>query len=106
MLDALRQDLRFALRHLRRSPGFTLSILGILALGIGATTAIFTVVDGVLLRPLPYPHPDRIVRVREVAADGHGMAMAGPNFRDLGDQSRSFTALAATSGSFAVSVTG
>lgn len=106
MFESLRQDLRYALRRLRRSPGFTLSALGILGLGIGATTAIFTVVDGVLLRPLPYPGPDRIVRIHEVAADGHGMAMAGPNFRDLRDQSRSFAALAATSGSFAVSVTG
>lgn len=106
MFQSLGADLRFALRQLRRNPGFVLSSVGILGLGIGATTAIFTVVNGVLLRPLPYPHPDRIVRIREVAADGHGMPVAGPNFRDLRDGSRSFASMAAVSGRLPVSVTG
>lgn len=63
MLDALQHDLRYALRQLRRSPGFAVVAILTLALGLGATTAIWSVVDGVLLRPLPYPHPDRLLRV-------------------------------------------
>ncbi|MDP2479990.1 MAG: ABC transporter permease [Candidatus Palauibacterales bacterium] len=106
MFDDLRQDLRYTLRNSLRSPAFALSAIGILGLGIGATTAIFTVVDGVLLRPLPYPHPDRIVWVREVAADGHGMNVADANYQDLRRQAGSFAALTEMSGAVPVSVSG
>src|SRR4029453_13201417 len=64
-LDALRQDLAFTFRQLRRVPGFTLVAVLTLALGIGANSAIFALVDAALLRPLPFPNPDRLVMVWE-----------------------------------------
>ena len=64
------QDIRYALRSFLRAPGFTLVALVTLALGIGGTTAIFTIVDGVLLRPLPYSDPGRILRINRVGANG------------------------------------
>ncbi len=68
-LDDLGQDLRLTLRKLRRSPGFALIVLLTLGLGIGANTAIFTLVDGILLRPLPFPDSDRLVRVYRTTPD-------------------------------------
>ena len=58
---ALAQNFRFAFRRLRQAPGFALTAILVLALGIGATTAIFSLVEGILLRPLPFSHPDRLV---------------------------------------------
>jgi len=66
-MDTLLQDARYALAMMRRNKGFSAAGLLTLALGIGATTAVFSVVYGVLLRPLPYPAADRLVRVRPSA---------------------------------------
>ena len=64
--DALRQDFLYALRVLRRSPGFALLCIGIMAVGIGANTAVFSIVNAVLLKPLPYREPSRIVTLSNV----------------------------------------
>jgi putative ABC transport system permease protein len=93
-IDDARRDLLYALRTLRRGPGFAATAILTLALGIGATTAIFSVVYGVLLRPLPFVDPDRIVAVFEVSTKGRPNALADPNFDDFRDQSRSFQAIA------------
>jgi predicted permease len=90
----LRQDFRYAVRALIQRPGFTIVAVLTLALGIGATTAIFSVVYGVLLRPLPYPEANRIVAVFEVTSKGRPSRLADPNFDDFREQSRSFQAMA------------
>ncbi len=89
------QDVRHALRSMLKAPGFTAVAVLTLAVGIGGTTAIFSVVNGVLLRALPYPQPDRLVTVWESAAKYPRMRVSTPNFRDWHAQSRSFAGLAA-----------
>lgn len=89
-------DFRHAGRLLKRAPGFTLAAVATLALAIGATTALFSVVRGVLLRPLPYPEPERIVLVWEVSPQGEGRnVVASANFLDWRRRSSSFAALGA-----------
>ena len=84
-LDTLVQDVRFSLRMLRQSPGFTATAVLTIALGVGATTAIFSVVDATLLHPLPYPKPEQLVRIEDdlpgVAARDVGLSQ--PEWRDL-----------------------
>jgi putative ABC transport system permease protein len=89
------QDARFALRILRKSPSFTLVAILTLALGIGATTAIFSVVYGVLLRPLPFHNPQQIVRVWEQNETGDRMRFADPNFEDVRAQNHALSGMAA-----------
>ncbi len=93
-LRSVISDCRYGLRQLRKNPGFTVVAVLTLALGIGATTAIFSVVYGVLLRPLPYPDSNRIMAVFEVTSKGRPSRVADPNFDDFRDQSRSFQAIA------------
>ena len=97
-LGALRQDVRFALRGLLRSPGFTLVALLTLALGIGANSAIFSVVRSVLLRPLPYPDADRLVQLwTDHRSRGRAQPewLSPPEFFDWRDRNRTFATMAA-----------
>jgi putative ABC transport system permease protein len=88
-------DIRYALRQLRKSPGFTLVAVLTLALGIGANTAIFSVVNAVLLRPLPYPEPERLIYLNEVI-NGTDTSIALPDYLDWRRDSASFKHLALT----------
>jgi putative ABC transport system permease protein len=88
------QDLRYGVRMLRRNPGFTLIAVFTLALGISATTAIFSVVYGVLLRPLPFNQPEQLVRIWEKEKTGVDSKLSDPNFQDLRAQNRSLQGLA------------
>lgn len=104
--DGWTQDVRFAARQLRRSPAFFAVAAMTLGLGIAAAAAIFSVVSGVLLRPLPYPESQRIVQLWEVSAAGNQMQFSDVNFDDVRAQNRSFAAMAEQSGPMTVSVSG
>jgi putative ABC transport system permease protein len=97
-IEALVQDLRFGLRQLRRNLGFTIVAVLALVLGIGVNTAIFRAVNGVLLRPLPYPEPDRLVQIYERSARIKQLSVSHPNFLDWERVNRSFTEIAAYRG--------
>src|SRR5258708_11793631 len=103
-VESLLKDLEFALRHLRRSPGFTFTAVLTLALGIGATTAIFSLVDGILLRPLTFPESKQLVAIDTmqfppgVSATNSGAARytgtSYPDYFDWQRQNRTFESLA------------
>ena len=105
-MDNLLQDIRYGIRTLTRQPGFAATAILTLALGIGATTAIFSVVNAVVLRPMPFDEPDRIVVVtnRNLKTGNINTTVSGPDFRDWREQSRSFEAIAHQQ-SFETSVT-
>jgi predicted permease len=87
-------ELRIPLRHLLKSPGFTTAAVLMLALGIGATTAMFSIVEGVLLRPLPFPHPERLVELSDILQGGNGEAgITAPDIRAYMRDTHSFDAL-------------
>ena len=105
-METLTRDLRYVARSLARTPGFFIVTILTLALGIGATTAIFSVVNGVLLQPLPYPGADRIVQLFQVDKDGQRMSVSEPNFADWKTQTRGFSALALSSSVSTITVNG
>ncbi len=94
-LETLLQDLSYGLRQLRRNPGFTAVAIITLALGIGANTAVFSVVNAVLLKPLAYHDPDRIVTLSSVSRNSSGYGpVSAPDFRDWQEQDTAFAAMA------------
>ena len=93
-MHALWQDVRYGLRMLAKNSGFTVVAVLTLALGVGATTAIFSVIYGVLLQPLSYTHPEQIVHLWEMSAEGHRMNFADPNFTDMQSQNHSLQGIA------------
>jgi putative ABC transport system permease protein len=98
-LDNLMQDVRYAVRSYVKAPSFAVAILATLALGIGASTAIFSMVNGILLRPLPLPDPDRLVFATEVNGKNVTISTSVPNYFDWRARAHSFETLALSSDS-------
>jgi predicted permease len=101
-MDSVLRDLRYSLRSLARSPGFTAVVIAVLALGIGANTAIFTVIDSVLLRPLPFHDPGRLVKIwgrfTGIGIPDDRNWISAPEFKDFERLNRSFSHIAAMYG--------
>src|SRR5215813_11456894 len=93
-METILQDLRYGIRILAERPSFSAITILTLALGIGACTALFSIVDAVLLRSLSYPEPDRIIQLRELNEKGHMVQVAEPNFDDLKGQNHSLDSMA------------
>ncbi len=97
-MGTMKQDIRYALRSFRRNPGFAAIVILTLGLGIGMNTAIFSVVDGVLLTPLPFDDADRLVWGYSTFSGGNNASVSPPDFWDYRDQSTAFAALSARRG--------
>jgi predicted permease len=96
--EILKQDLPYAMRALRRTPGFALAAVLVVALGVGANTAVFSLADFVLLRPLPYSHPDRLVKIWERVPGYNRLELSPADYRDWKRMSKSFEAMGASRG--------
>jgi len=96
-LSTLGGDLRYAIRQLKRNPGYAIMAVATLALGIGASTAIFGVIKAVVLDPLPYPEPEQLFELAEVTPDGLTFSVARANYLDFAERVQSFEHLAASS---------
>src|ERR1044072_3834620 len=94
-MNALWSDLQLAVRRLLREPLFAAVAILTLAIGVGANSAIFTLADGLLLRPLPYPAPDRLVAVTVLDRDGEGGVVSGPIYLALRERNQAFTTVGA-----------
>ncbi|MDB4878183.1 MAG: hypothetical protein JWM41_4629 [Gemmatimonadetes bacterium] len=105
-METLSHDLRYVARSFARSPGFFIVTVLTLALGIGATTAIFSVVNGVLLQPLPYPSSERIVQLFATGKDGKRSGLSVPNYEDWKAQAHSYSAMALVTQASTVTVNG
>jgi predicted permease len=106
-LERLMQDLRFGLRMMAKSPGFAAVAILTLALGIGANTALFSIVNGVLLNPLPYPEPEQLVTLAESKPNFDSGSISFPNFRDWRKDNRTFSKMGIARGySFNLTGTG
>src|SRR5271166_4428406 len=92
--ESVLRDLRYAARQLRKNPGFAATAMLILAIGIGATTAIFSAVNPILFKPLPYPEASRIAMIWEMRDKGTPMEVTFGSFHGLAERNRSFEALA------------
>src|SRR5438128_10640193 len=95
-MHSILQDFRYALRMLAKQPAFTAIAVLTLALGIGANTAIFSIINSVLLRPLPYPHADRIMVLNESSGPGQDFSVALPDYFDWQKETKTFEHLACT----------
>jgi predicted permease len=104
-LDRLMQDLQFGLRMLAKSPGFAAVAILTLALGIGANTALFSVVNGVLFNPLPYPQPEQLVTLHESKPNFQSGSLSFPNFRDWRKDNTTFSMMGISRG-YSFSLTG
>jgi len=100
----LLNDLRYALRQFRRAPGFAFTVIATLALSVGVATAVFCVMDAVILRPLPYPHPEKIVAPLTRAQSGYSQPASWPSYQDERAQASGFSALAAYASFFKVTL--